>query len=111
MDHLLALLCLRTDGVAIAMDLQDADEDQLVCLQDKRDLGLGKPLAVAFARTLGPREAEAVREIFGRRGAYARFKAFPVGRGALDAWYAFSDQAEKEALRAWCADEGLEVEA
>jgi hypothetical protein len=32
-----------------------------------------------------------------------------VRRRALERWYDFSNKAEEEALRQWCADNGIEL--
>jgi hypothetical protein len=40
------------------------DEDRYVAIPDKRDFGLGKPLALEFARTHLPQCLEQVREMF-----------------------------------------------
>lgn len=84
--------------------------DRLVVLPDRRALGLGKPLALAFAESLQPGDFDVVRDIFSRRGAYGRFNSFLVSRGAVDAWRTFSAKAEEAALRAWCEDMGLEID-
>ena len=88
----------------------DPDGERLLALPDKRDLGLGKPLALDFARSVLPSDFDEVRDIFSRRGAYRRCESFLIRRRALDDWRDFSNKAEEAALRAWCEDEGLEVE-
>ncbi len=52
---------------------------------------------------------EKVREIFSRRGAYARYKDWLTANNLLERWYAYSNAAEEEALREWCADNGIEL--
>ena len=44
--------------------------------------------------------------MFSGRGAYGRFKDFLAARGLLEAWYAFEDERENEALRIWCDEHG-----
>ena len=47
--------------------------------------------------------------LFRREGAYARFKALLDSKGALDRWYAYGTESIEQALRAWCAENGLEL--
>ena len=51
-----------------------------------------------------------VRAIFRRRGAYGQFKELLEGNSKLEAWYEYEDAEEKRELRAWCEDNGLEIE-
>lgn len=86
-------------------DIDDAA--RYVAVPDRHTLGLGKPLALAFARTQLPACYEQVRAIFAHRGAYARFKDLLERHHCLDAWHRWEAEQAREALRAWCADSGL----
>jgi len=114
-----ALLC-RTSGeiyceYAFDPGLSDElpedadDETKYIQLPDKRELGLGKPLALAFAEEHLPGDFSKVREIFSRKGAYARFGDLLEYRGVRDKWHAFVDEATKRALREWCEDNEIEI--
>jgi hypothetical protein len=85
------------------------DDEKYLQLPDKRELDLGKPLVFDFAREFLPNDFDEVRRIFGRKGAYARFKDLLVRRGALDRWYAFEEKAEEDALRRWCDLNSIEI--
>ncbi|WP_353817004.1 hypothetical protein [Mesorhizobium sp.] len=50
------------------------DSERYIAIPDKRELDLGKPLVLTFARHHLPDDYDKVREIFSRAGAYARFK-------------------------------------
>lgn len=63
------------------------DPARYVVLPDKRDLDLGKPLALEFARTQLPDCYEQVRAMFSHRGAYARFKDLLDRHDRLDTWH------------------------
>src|ERR1700736_1478047 len=52
------------------------DSEKFLQIPDKRELDLGKPLALDFARQLLPGDFDDVVQFFRGRGAYARFKAF-----------------------------------
>lgn len=86
-------------------DIDDAE--RYVAVPDKHDLGLGKPLALAFARTHLPACEEQVREMFSHRGAYARFKNLLERHNSLDAWHQWKEAQTRQALRTWCATNGL----
>jgi hypothetical protein len=97
--------------------LDDLDElpddidhsEKYVQIPDKRELDLGKPLVLDFARQFLPEDLDEVRHIFSRRGAYAKFKELLGRRGALDQWYDFEAKAEERALRKWCDLNSIEV--
>ena len=78
------------------------DSEKFLPIPDRRELDLGKPLALDFARQFLPGDFDNVRQIFSRKGAYARFKDLLDRRGMLDQWYAFEAEAEESALKMWC---------
>jgi len=77
----------------------DIDDKKYILIPDKRELDLGKPLVLDFAREFLPDDYDEVRDIFSRRVVYRRYKNLLVRRGALDLWYDFSNKAEGAALR------------
>jgi hypothetical protein len=85
------------------------DETRYVKVPSRRDLDLGKPLVLDFVRQFLPDEYDEVRWIFSRKGAYGRFKDLLIRRKALDRWHSFSNEAEKVALKAWCAENAIEL--
>ncbi|MGO9232984.1 MAG: hypothetical protein ACLP4V_02410 [Methylocella sp.] len=85
------------------------DSEKFLPIPDKRELDLGKPLALDFARQFLPGDFDDVRQIFSRRGAYAKFKNLLDRRGMLDQWYAFEAEAEESALKMWCELNSIEV--
>lgn len=70
---------------------------------------MGKAVALHFAEAYMPEHYDAIRSIFSRPGAYARFKDLLEQRGQLAAWYEFEKNAQEKALREWCATEGFEL--
>ena len=87
----------------------DIDDGKYVSIPDKRELDLGKPLVLDFAREFLPDDYDEVRHIFRRRGAYRRYKDLLVRRGTLERWYDFSNKAEEAALLEWCVENGIEL--
>jgi hypothetical protein len=87
----------------------DIDNEKYIAIPDKRELDLGKPLVLDFAREFLPDHYDEVRHIFNRRGAYRQYKDLLVRRGALERWYDFSNKAEEAALREWCVENGVEL--
>jgi hypothetical protein len=75
----------------------------------KNDLDLGRNLVFDFVEANIPGEFESVREIFSRKGAYARYKDVLEAKGQLEAWYKFENEATENALRAWCKENGIEL--
>ena len=87
----------------------DIDNEKYIAIPNRRELDLGKPLVLEFAREFLPDDYEEVRHIFNRKGAYRRYKDLLVRRGALERWYDFSNKAEEAALREWCAENGIDL--
>jgi hypothetical protein len=85
------------------------DDEKYVAIPDKRELGLGKPLALDFAREFLPNDFDEVRYIFSKRGAYPKFRALLTRRSALDRWHDFESKATEQALREWCKLNSIEV--
>jgi hypothetical protein len=48
-----------------------------------------------------------VHEFFRKRGAYSRFISLLERAGHLEAWHDYERNAVEEALRNWCAENGL----
>lgn len=87
----------------------DIEDERYVEIPHRNELGLGKPLVLDFVDQFLPDDYDEVRRIFSRKGAYARFKGLLARRNALQQWYDFSAKAEKEALREWCEESGIEL--
>src|SRR5437764_15481698 len=58
----------------------DIAEENYISIPDKRELDLGKPLVLDFAREFLPDNYDEVRHIFSRRRAYCQYKDFLVQR-------------------------------
>ncbi len=118
-----AILCRRTGKIYCRSEFSDLDElndefpddvedgENYIAIPDKRELGLGKPLALDFAREFLPDDFDEVRYMFSKRGAYRKFRALLTRRDALDRWYAFESKATERALREWCELNSIEVAA
>lgn len=85
------------------------DEDRYVPVPDKRELHLGKRLALRFIKEHAPHALERAHIHFSKAGAYGRFKALLDDIGMLDAWYKYEEKAVHEALRQWAQDNDLDV--
>jgi len=85
------------------------DSEKFLPIPDRKELDLGKPLALDFAREFLPDDFDDVRRFFSRRGAYARFKDLLHRRACLDQWYDFEAKAGERALRLWCELNSIEV--
>ena len=84
--------------------------DTYISIPHKNDLNLGRDLVFDFVSENFPDEFGKVREIFSRKGAYARYKDFLEAKGKLDAWYEFENKATEKAIRAWIKENGIELE-
>jgi hypothetical protein len=113
-----AFLCKQTGRIYCHSELCDDldilpddidDNEKFLQIPDKKELDLGKPLALGFIREFLPDDLDDVRQFFSGKGAYARFKDLLHRRGLLDQWYAFEAKAEERALREWCDLNSIEV--
>lgn len=116
-----AILCRRTGKIYVHAEFSDLaefndelpdgveDEEKYIDIPDKREIGLGKPLALDFAREVLPGDLDEVRYIFSRKGAYKKFRTLVTRRGVLDRWYDFESKATERALRQWCEQNSIEV--
>lgn len=115
-----AFICKKTGETLFDADEMDTgeprlpesiyDNDDYIQIPDKRDLGLGTRLVWEFVRKAIPALEPKVREIFSKRGAYARYKDFLEYNEILEEWYDFENQRIKEVLLEWCAEHGIQVE-
>jgi hypothetical protein len=85
------------------------ESDEAIEIPHKNDLGLGNQLVFEFVRSNIPDDYEHIRDIFSRRGAYARYKDFLDSKNLLQSWYDFENKAQEKTLREWCKDNGIDV--
>ena len=115
-----AFLCRRTGKIYWRSDSSDdlneeempddiEDEEKYIAIPGKRDLDLGKPLVMDFAREVLPNDFDEVRYMFSKRGAYKNFRALVTRRNVLDRWYEFESKATERALREWCEVNSVEL--
>jgi hypothetical protein len=115
------ILCRRTGKIYLHSEFSDfeefndelpddvEDEEKYLAIPDKRELGLGKPLALDFAREFLPDDFDEVRYMFSKRKAYSKFRALLIRRNVLERWYDFESKATEKALREWCAFNSIEL--
>jgi hypothetical protein len=85
------------------------ESEDAIEIPHKNDLGLGNQLVFDFARSHIPDDYGQVRDIFSRRGAYARYKEFLESKGFLQEWYDFEKEAQERALREWRKENRVEL--
>ena len=95
-------------GDELPDDIDDAE--RYIEIPHRNDLDLGKRLVLRFADELLPRDADRVREMFSRRGAYARFIDLLRHRRMLERWNEYEKSAQHAAVKQWCADNGMELD-
>lgn len=85
------------------------DGSVYIAVPQKSELELGRSLALRFAEQHLPASYEIVRQYFGSRGAYSRFKSLLERSGQLEAWHRYEEKAIEEALQKWCEEHGLSL--
>lgn len=116
-DEHQAYICTRTGRIfCVADGMDDDDDDELpddpeadgyIAVPHRRDLNLGKSLALKFVAEELPALLGEARDIFRRKGAFRRFKHLIEARGELEKWYAYEEHATGAAVRNWCRDVGI----
>jgi hypothetical protein len=117
LDEHQAYICSKTGRIIFVSESVDLEENtefpddpdlaDYQVVPHRRDLDLGKRLALSFVAQELPGSLNKAREIFSRKGAYGRFKQLLHTTGTLDKWYAFEERATEEALIEWCDEVGL----
>lgn len=85
------------------------DPSKYIAVPHKNDLDLGTRLAIRYIDEELPNHASTIREIFRKKGAYAKFKALLDREGHLDNWYSYESKAVEKALRAWAEENGIYI--
>jgi len=80
------------------------DDKKYIEIPHKNELDLGTPLVFRFVREFLPDDYDEVCNAFRRKGAYGRFKALLARRGRHRP---LANEAEKTALREWCAENDI----
>ena len=83
--------------------------DRYIAVPHKKDLDLGRKLALSFVEQQLPDDYDTIAGFFRGRGAYRRFNDFLDSRGVIESWYAFEASATEEALRSWCRENNIEL--
>jgi len=117
LDEHQAYICKRTgriifasEGVDLEEDIEFPDDPELadyLPVPHRRDLDLGRRLALSFVAEALPGSFAKATEIFSRKGAYRRFKQLLQATGTLDTWHAFEARATETALAEWCDEVGV----
>ena len=99
------------DGIELEEELPENFEssDRFLALPHKKDLDLGRNLALSFTEQHLPTELDKVLSCFHKRGAYARFKDLLEHRGLLEDWYIFENDETERALKQWCHENDIEI--
>ncbi len=114
-----AYLSLTTGQIYYLSGFGDSDElpddfetsDQYLELPHKNDLDQGRPLVDVFTAKNAPQLTNKVFEIFNRSGAFRNFKGLMEENGLLEKWYEFENNSEALAIKQWCKENKLPIDA
>ena len=95
------------DGVDDELPEDIEDGSQYITVPSKRDLNLGRDLALRFAEEFLPQQLNSVYTFFRKSGAYSHFKSLLDLAGQLEAWYGYENKATELALGEWCTVHGF----
>ena len=105
-----AVLCRQSGKCFWHSEALEDIEEKYLRIPHKKELDLGKALVFDFAEACLPDSLDEVRQIFNRKGAYARFRDLLHRKKALDRWYAFEADATEKALRQWCEENDITID-
>lgn len=113
-----AYMSRETGKIWLVTDFDDAgdeappdaeDESLYLVVPSRKELDLGRSLALQFAAEHLPERLPEIRGFFGRPGAYGKFKNTLDAAGSLEAWHAYESAGVDAALRAWAAANDVEL--
>ena len=87
------------------------DEDKYVIIPQKRYFGLGKRLALSYTEQFLPKHLDNVLLMFKRSGAFPQFKQLLEAHDKTNHWRLFESEAMTLAIRQWCEDNEITIEA
>jgi hypothetical protein len=107
-----AVLCKNSGDFFYSSDYDDEDEipedvydrEDCVWIPHKNELDLGRNLVFEFAEQHLPDDIEHVRQIFRKKGAYARYKDYLDSKGFLKKWYDYENKRQTETITQWCKE-------
>ena len=113
-----AVLCKKTGTILYDNQVEktgdfiygETGDDDCEHIPHKNELGLGRDLAFRFVQDYLPDEMDRVEFFFTKKGAYARFKSLLDSQDLLERWYEFEYEEQARALKAWCRENGVELE-
>lgn len=85
------------------------ENEKYLMVPHKRELGLGKSLAIEFTEEYLPGKIATIHRIFSSKGAYSAFKEILEDTELLEKWYEYEKEATREALLEWSAEVGIRV--
>jgi hypothetical protein len=89
---------------------ENADDDSLYLqVPSRKELDLGRSLAIEFTEKELPDCSGEVRAFFSKAGAYAKFKNLLAERSVLEDWYVYEASGVQKALRGWAAANDVEL--
>ena len=88
---------------------EDFDSTIHIHIPHKNDLDLGSDLVFEFIEQFMPDDYDKVSQIFRKKGAYSRYKAFLDSKDNLDQWYDFENKSEQLALLKWCKENKIDL--
>ena len=114
-----AWVSLETGEVHVSSELVDQelaplpgdidDASRYVPVPTVRTLQLGLELVFDFADAALPDDADHVRQMFKRAGAYGQFSKLVEERGLTDRWHDFREAQTHAVLAGWCEENGLQL--
>ncbi len=115
-----AILDTESGNIYYISDLFDVEEElpediyeneKYIEIPNQKELGLGKPCAIAFVSEFLPDEIDRAYSIFSKRGAFSRFKDFIESKDLLSKWYDYQEKKRVEALKEWCEDNNIKLKS
>jgi hypothetical protein len=83
------------------------EDEHYIPVPTKKELGLGRGMALTFSEQHAPHLLESAEHIFATAGAFERFKRLMHEHGLLKDWYAYQEDRLSSAVQEWAEQHGL----
>jgi hypothetical protein len=106
-DHSTGAILFGGADLDVSLPVDVYEDERYIPVPTKKELGLGREMALSFSHQHAPHLLESVEHIFATAGAFGRFKHLMHEHGLLKDWYAYQEDRLSSAVQEWAEQHGL----
>jgi hypothetical protein len=91
----------------VSLPVDVYEDERYVPVPTKKELGLGRGMALTFSEQHAPHLLDSAEHIFATAGAFERFNRLMHEHGLLKDWYAYQEDRLSIAVQEWAEQHGL----